>query len=185
VLFAIVNLAIIVANFWGCGSSIAPAPASVRVARLVQWCTVEGDCHRALPWAVSWFTSRSIRTWDHMLGNMLFLAIFGENVEDAFGRLRYLGFYIAGGVAATALQVAMTLLAGTEAAEAVPKLAASGAIAAVLGAYFVLYPNSRVLSPAPGSQLRYLTSILLVTPTTPVRLVTSSTAAWLSDSSLT
>jgi hypothetical protein len=82
--------------------------------------------------------------WDHILGNMLFLAIFGKNVEDAFGRLGYLVFYFAGGFVATVAQTAMTLLAGNAAAEQVPNLGASGAIAAVLGAYFVLYPSSRV-----------------------------------------
>ena len=84
--------------------------------------------------------------WDHILGNMLFLAIFGKNVEDAFGSLLYLGFYFGGGFAAMMLQTAMTLLFGTAAEARVPELGASGAIAAVLGAYFVLYPASRVLT---------------------------------------
>jgi len=70
--------------------------------------------------------------------------VFGNNVEDAFGRLRFLLFYFAGGLAATVLQTAMTLLAGTAADARAPNLGASGAIAAVLGAYFVLYPNARV-----------------------------------------
>ena len=82
--------------------------------------------------------------WDHILGNMLFLAIFGKNVEDAFGPIRYLVFYFAGGFAAMMTQTAMTLLFGTAAEARVPELGASGAIAAVLGAYFVLYPGSRV-----------------------------------------
>jgi membrane associated rhomboid family serine protease len=77
---------------------------------------------------------------------MLFLAVFGKNVEDAFGRLRYLAFYIAGGFVANATQTAVTLLAGSAASARVPMLGASGAIAAVLGAYFVLYPDSRVLT---------------------------------------
>jgi membrane associated rhomboid family serine protease len=75
---------------------------------------------------------------------MLFLAVFGKNVEDAFGHLRYLAFYLAGGFVATMTQTAMTLLAGSSAEAHVPNLGASGAIAAVLGAYFVLYPNSTV-----------------------------------------
>ena len=77
--------------------------------------------------------------WDHILGNMLFLAIFGKNVEDAFGPLRYLVFYFAGGFAATMTQTAMTLLFGTAAAARVPELGASGAIAAVLGSAMALH----------------------------------------------
>jgi hypothetical protein len=82
--------------------------------------------------------------WDHILGNMLFLAIFGKNVEDAFGPVRYLIFYFAGGFVAMLTQSGMTLLFGSAADARVPTLGASGAIAAVLGAYFVLYPGSRV-----------------------------------------
>jgi membrane associated rhomboid family serine protease len=59
-------------------------------------------------------------SWDHILGNMLFLAIFGKNVEDAFGSPRYLGFYFAGGFVAMMTQTAMTLLAGTAADARVP-----------------------------------------------------------------
>jgi hypothetical protein len=83
-------------------------------------------------------------SWDHILGNMLFLAVFGKNVEDAFGPIRYLLFYFAGGFVATMTQTAMTLLFGTAAEARVPNLGASGAIAAVLGAFFVLYPSSTV-----------------------------------------
>jgi membrane associated rhomboid family serine protease len=83
-------------------------------------------------------------SWDHILGNMLFLAVFGKNVEDAFGHLRYLALYFAGGFVAMMTQTAMTLLAGAAADARVPNLGASGAIAAVLGAYFVLYPSSNV-----------------------------------------
>jgi membrane associated rhomboid family serine protease len=77
---------------------------------------------------------------------MLFLAIFGKNVEDALGSLAYLAFYFAGGFAAMMMQTAMTLLFGTAQDARVPELGASGAIAAVLGAYFVLYPASRMLT---------------------------------------
>src|SRR6476660_4732699 len=83
-------------------------------------------------------------SWDHILGNMLFLAVFGKNVEDAFGPLRYLAFYFAGGFVATLAQTLMTLAFGSAAEARVPNLGASGAIAAVLGAYIVLYPNSTV-----------------------------------------
>ena len=80
--------------------------------------------------------------WDHILGNMLFLAIFGKNVEDAFGSVAYLVFYFA----AMMTQTAMTLLFGAAQDARVPELGASGVIAAVLGAYFVLYPGSRILT---------------------------------------
>jgi membrane associated rhomboid family serine protease len=75
---------------------------------------------------------------------MLFLAIFGKNVEDAFGPVRYLIFYFAGGFVAMLTQSGITLLFGSAADARVPTLGASGAIAAVLGAYFLLYPGSRV-----------------------------------------
>jgi len=77
-------------------------------------------------------------------GQHAVLAIFGKNVEDAFGRLRYLVFYLAGGFAAAMMQTAMTLLFGSASDAQIPTLDASGAIAAVLGAYFVLYPDSRI-----------------------------------------
>ena len=94
---------------------------------------------------VGWITAMFLHAgWDHILGNMLFLAIFGKNVEDAFGRLRYLVFYLAGGFAAAMMQTAMTLLFGSASDAQIPTLGASGAIAAVLGAYFVLYPDSRI-----------------------------------------
>jgi len=85
-------------------------------------------------------------SWEHILGNMLFLAIFGKNVEDAMGRLRYLGFYFAGGFVAMVSQTLVTLLAGSAVDARIPVLGASGAIAAVLGAYFVFYPGSRILT---------------------------------------
>ena len=83
-------------------------------------------------------------SWDHLLGNMLFLVIFGKNVGDAFGHLRYLVFYVAGGFAAAALQTATTLLFGSDADALIPMLGASGAISAVLGAFLALYPHARI-----------------------------------------
>jgi membrane associated rhomboid family serine protease len=76
----------------------------------------------------------------HIGGNMLFLWIFGNNVEDALGRVKYLAFYLVSGIAALALQVAVAPNS------MVPTLGASGAIAGVLGAYIVLYPRARVLT---------------------------------------
>jgi membrane associated rhomboid family serine protease len=143
--FPIVNIAIIAANVavWlfyelpHLNSSIAHASFYP--------CTVDGSCHGPQPWGVSWLTAMFLHgSWGHILGNMLFLAVFGKNVEDAFGHVRYLVFYLAGGFVATMTQTTMTLLAGTKADALVPNLGASGAIAAVLGAYLVLYPHSKV-----------------------------------------
>jgi len=78
--------------------------------------------------------------WTHILGNMLFLWVFGDNVEDAMGRLRYLTFYLVAGAAAAAAQIFMS------ADSPVPSLGASGAVSGVLGAYLVLYPRARVLT---------------------------------------
>jgi membrane associated rhomboid family serine protease len=79
----------------------------------------------------------------HLAGNMLFLWIFGDNVEDALGHGRFLFFYLVCGVSATLLQAFLSP------ASTVPNLGASGAIAGVLGAYFVLYPRARVVTVIP------------------------------------
>jgi membrane associated rhomboid family serine protease len=76
--------------------------------------------------------------WLHLGGNMLYLWIFGNNVEDRLGRLPYLGFYLMGGIAADGLQIAFGP------SSTVPTVGASGAIAAILGAYLVLFPRARV-----------------------------------------
>jgi membrane associated rhomboid family serine protease len=110
-------------------------------------CDVSGSCNAPLPWELSWFTAMFMHaSWSHILGNMWFLALFGKNVEGAFGRVRYLALYIAGGLVAAMTQAAATLIAGTAADATVPILGASGAIAVVLGAYWVLYPNARILT---------------------------------------
>jgi membrane associated rhomboid family serine protease len=143
--FPIVNISIIVANFavW-LFYELPHLQSSVLHASFYP-CTVDNACQGHPSWGVSWITSMFLHgSWDHILGNMLFLAVFGKNVEDAFGHVRYLAFYFAGGFVATMTQTAVTLLAGTAAEARVPNLGASGAIAAVLGAFFVLYPNSRV-----------------------------------------
>jgi membrane associated rhomboid family serine protease len=82
-------------------------------------------------------------SWLHVLGNMLFLWIFGNNIEDRFGRLRYLLFYLACGVVAT------YGFALTNPYSAEVLIGASGAIAGVLGAYLILYPRARVWSLVP------------------------------------
>lgn len=81
--------------------------------------------------------------WMHFLGNMWFLWLFGDNVEDRLGRPRYLLFYLACGVLAGLAQFALT--PGSR----VPLIGASGAISGVMGAYFVLYPGARILTLVP------------------------------------
>lgn len=79
----------------------------------------------------------------HIGGNMLYLWLFGDNVEDAMGHFRYLLFYLLGGLLASAIHIF------TSPGSQIPTLGASGAIAAALGAYLILYPRSRVLSLIP------------------------------------
>jgi rhomboid family protein len=143
--FPIVNLALIVACFAVWIFYELPHLNSAVFHASFYPCTVDHTCRGPEPWGVSWITAMFMHgSWDHILGNMLFLAVFGKNVEDAFGHLRYLALYFAGGFVAMMTQTLMTLLFGTAAEARVPNLGASGAIAAVLGAYFVLYPNSKV-----------------------------------------
>ncbi|HTR21284.1 MAG TPA: rhomboid family intramembrane serine protease [Gemmatimonadales bacterium] len=79
-------------------------------------------------------------SWSHVLGNMIFLWAFGPEVEDLMTPRRYLVFYILGGLAATAAQVA------ADPSSTIPNLGASGAIAAVMGAFLVTYPRDRIRS---------------------------------------
>jgi membrane associated rhomboid family serine protease len=76
--------------------------------------------------------------WMHLGGNMLYLWIFGDNVEHRFGALRFIGFYLVSGLVATAAQIA------TAPESLIPNLGASGAISGVMGAYLVLFPRNRV-----------------------------------------
>jgi membrane associated rhomboid family serine protease len=96
-------------------------------------CTIRSD---------AWFTPLTSMFlhggWLHILGNMWFLWIFGNNVEDSMGHARFLVFYLLGGLAAAGLQV------WSQPASTVPMVGASGAIGAVMGAYVVLYPRVRV-----------------------------------------
>ena len=81
--------------------------------------------------------------WMHVIGNMWFLWIYGDNVEDVLGHARYLLFYLLAGVAAGLLQVAFS------SDSRVPMIGASGAIAGVMGAYLVKFPHSRILTLIP------------------------------------
>ena len=76
----------------------------------------------------------------HLVGNLIYLWIFGNNIEDRLGRLGFILFYLGGGVAAAIAQIAI------DPASRIPMVGASGAISAVLGAYLVLFPGARILS---------------------------------------
>lgn len=101
-----------------------------------------GSHRYTLPQVVlPFFTSMFLHgSWMHVLGNMWFLFIFGDNVEDYLGHFKYLVFYLLSGLLAMATQVAVYPTS------TVPTVGASGAIAGVLGAYFLLYPRARVLT---------------------------------------
>jgi len=115
-------------------------------------CSVDGPCRlpagfHALPWWEGVFTGMFMHaSWQHIGGNMLFLYIFGDNVEDAIGHVGYLFWYLGAGVVAMAAQTALTIGFGNAGEASIPNIGASGAIAGVLGGYFVLLPRARVLS---------------------------------------
>lgn len=98
-------------------------------------CVVDSDPINFLTPVTSMFLHGS---WGHLLGNALFLWVFGNNVEDSMGRFRFLLFYLLTGLAAAAAQVLVNP------ASPVPMVGASGAISGVLGGYLVLYPRARV-----------------------------------------
>jgi membrane associated rhomboid family serine protease len=82
----------------------------------------------------------------HIGGNMLFLYVFGDNIEDAFGHVRYLAFYFISGLTADLAFIGTQLLSSDPTALLIPTIGASGAIAGVLGAYLILYPRARILT---------------------------------------
>jgi len=103
---------------------------------------LSGSHRYTLPVVVlPYFTSMFLHgSWMHVIGNMWFLYIFGDNVEDYLGHFKYLVFYLLTGLIAMSTQVAISLHSTA------PTVGASGAIAGVLGAYFILYPRARVLT---------------------------------------
>jgi membrane associated rhomboid family serine protease len=116
-------------------------------------CTLDHEClaqyvpSDRLPWYEGAFTGMFLHgSWLHIGGNMLFLWIFGNNVEDAMGKVRFFLWYLAAGLAATALQTWVTLQFSGAVGASIPNVGASGAIAGVLGAYFLLLPQARVLT---------------------------------------
>jgi membrane associated rhomboid family serine protease len=85
-------------------------------------------------------------SWLHIIGNMWFLWVFGDNVEDRLGRFRYFVFYVLSGIGAAILQTIVSFLFG---GADVPMVGASGAISGVLGAYLWLFPHARILALVP------------------------------------
>ncbi len=146
--FPIVTVALIVANFavWLFYELPDLNHAVIQLAFFP--CEVENTCRTVgQSWEVTAVSSMFMHgSWLHILGNMLFLWIFGNNVEDAMGRVKYLIFYFLAGFAALALQSVITIGTGTPQDAATPFLGASGAISGVLGAYLVLLPRAGVLS---------------------------------------
>jgi membrane associated rhomboid family serine protease len=153
--FPVVTVAIIVVNvivwFW----ELRTPGVTVHVFRDGYYpCTLSGPCHipvplhlHPLPWYEGVFTGMFMHaSWQHIGFNMLFLWIFGNNIEDALGKVRFLVWYLAAGLAATAAQTAVTLVFGNTLDASIPNIGASGAIAGVLGAYFLLLPRARVLT---------------------------------------
>jgi membrane associated rhomboid family serine protease len=147
----IVTIGLIVACFvaFAIELSVTASGGDEALARFfVQWGAVPADITRALesgnyfsPAILGMFTSMFLHGgWLHILGNMLFLWIFGNNVEDRLGRIPFLIFYLVGGIAAALTQVVI------DPQSEVPLVGASGAIAAALGAYIVLFPGARILS---------------------------------------
>ena len=107
---------------------------------IIRWSFVPAR-FQANPWEdlITIFSSMFMHAgWLHIIGNMLYLFIFGDNVEDAFGHVKFTIFYLVCGLAATFAQFAFS------SGSSIPQLGASGAIAGVLGAYLMMFPRSRV-----------------------------------------
>lgn len=115
--------------------------------------------HDPIATAPTIFTSMFMHgSWGHLFGNMLALWIFGDNIEDAIGHLRYVAFYLMGGVAAALTQMAM------DPTSKIPMVGASGAIAAVMAAYLALYPTSPITVLNPIFLLWFFFGIFLELP---------------------
>ena len=109
-------------------------------AFVVKWSAVPADIVSGHHWLTILTAMFMHGGWSHIIGNMVFLWAFGPEIEDAMGRWRYLVFYLAGGVIAMLAQIAASPHS------TVPNLGASGAIAAVMGAFLVTYPSDRIRS---------------------------------------
>src|SRR5262252_5500977 len=109
-------------------------------AFVVKWSAVPADIVSGHHWMTILTAMFMHGGWSHIIGNMVFLWAFGPQIEDTMGPVRYLVFYLAGGLAAMLAQVVATPHS------TVPNLGASGAIAAVMGAFLVTYPRDQIKS---------------------------------------
>ena len=152
--FPVVTVGLIVANVLVWIWEVHGTPVDSDVVHYGYYpCTLAGPCDprlvpvHHLPWYEGLWTSIFMHgSWFHIAGNMLFLWIFGNNVEDSIGRVRFFFWYLAAGLAASVAQTFVTLQFSDPAGSSIPNIGASGAIAAVLGAYFLLLPHARVLT---------------------------------------
>jgi membrane associated rhomboid family serine protease len=125
------------------GHDIVTADQTFRDAASGQLFKVPGLGVTPVPVFLTIFTAMFMHGgWAHLLGNMLYLWIFGDNLENRMGHARYLGFYLACGVIATLAHIAATVFFGQNAY--IPSLGASGAISGVLGGYILLFPKRKV-----------------------------------------
>ncbi len=128
-------------------------------AFITRWSLVPADIVAGRNWITILTAMFMHAGWEHILGNMLFFWVFGPEIEDVMGGLRYLTFYLLSGLVATAAQILV------DPTSTVPNLGASGAIAGVMGAFLITYPRDRirtVLFLGWFVQITFIPAILLV-----------------------
>ena len=147
--FPMVNILIIFANCYVFWQELFLSDRGLEMF-VRQYGVIPAKIHGILAWqGLSWGLLPLVTAmflhggWLHLLGNMLYLWVFGDNVEDRMGHLKYLFFYLAAGVAGNLAQV------WADPASGAPAIGASGAVAGVLGAYFIWYPRARILTLVP------------------------------------
>ena len=131
--FPIVTTGIILTNFFVFALELSGGDAFV-----LKWSAIPANITAGHHWITLLTAMFMHGSWSHILGNMVFLWAFGPEIEDAMNPLRYLAFYLVGGLVAMLAQIAASP------SSTVPNLGASGAIAAVMGAFLVTYPRDQI-----------------------------------------
>ncbi len=131
--FPIVTICIILTNFYVFVLELSGGDAFV-----LKWSAIPANILAGHHWVTILTAMFMHGSWSHILGNMVFLWAFGPEIEDAMNPLRYLAFYLAGGLLAMLAQITVSP------SSTVPTLGASGAIAAVMGAFLVTYPRDEI-----------------------------------------